>query len=97
MLYATQGFDLMLIVPETAGQHVIGGQITLDGTNVSAAVAGCLIPGTLVAGGQSFRCPGLRGDLLLAGMHTLSVTLNLNDGTTLSHSVTWNVQADHEP
>lgn len=95
-LWATQGFDLILVV-EAAGRTVVSGQITFDGVDVTGPVVGCIIPGTVLSGGQTFRCPGLRGSLLGPGSHTLSVTLNLSDGSALSNAVTWNVRADQEP
>lgn len=92
----TQGFDLTLIV-EAPGLSVVGGSATFDGTDVTTYLAGCLIPGTLVSGGQTFRCPGLIAGALGTGTHTLDVTLNLSDGSSVSDTVTWEVKENTEP
>ena len=76
MYSTTQGFDLTLIV-QASGLTVVGGSATFDGADVTAALVGCIIPGTLVSGGSTFRCPGLSGAVLGTGTHTLDVTLDL--------------------
>lgn len=92
----TQGVDLALII-EASGLSVVGGRATLDGSDVTAPLVRCVIPGTLVSGGQTFRCPGLRGGIVRPGTHTLNITLNLNDGSSVSDSVTWKVLDNTEP
>lgn len=92
----TQGFDLALIV-EAPGLSVVGGSATLDGSDVMPALVSCVIPGTLVSGGQTFRCPGLTGDAFGTGTHTLDVTLDLSDGSSVSDTVTWEVLENTEP
>ena len=92
----TQNFDLTLIV-ETEGVSVVGGSATFDGSDVTSYLAGCLIPGTLVSGGQTFRCPNLTGGLFGTGTHTLDVTLDLSDGSSVSDTVTWEVKENTEP
>src|SRR5262249_48123773 len=87
---ATEGFDLVLLVT-APGLTIVGGQVTVDGTNVTTALGGCLVPGTLPPGGQTFRCPGLRGSFLGAGAHTLTVSLSFSDGTTVARAVTWTI------
>ncbi len=91
----TQGFDLVLEVSPLS-QSIIGGQVTVDRLDVTAALARCVVPGTLV-GGFTARCPNLRAALFGPGSHTVSVTLNLSDGTSLSDSVVWEVDANTEP
>jgi hypothetical protein len=93
---STQGFDLVLAI-NAIGRTIVGGQVTVDGTDVTAAVARCVVPGTLVTGGFTARCPNLRGGLFPPGPHSVAVLLNLNDGTTLSDSVVWEVDANTEP
>ena len=93
---STQGFDLMLII-EASGLSVIGGHAIFDGADVTVALGRCVIPGTLILGGQTFRCPGLRGDIFRTGIHTLDVTLNLSNGSSVSDSVTWEVLDNTEP
>ncbi len=87
---ATEGFDLALIVT-APGLTIVGGQALVDGTNVTTALVGCLVPGTLLSGGQTFRCPGLRGSFFGAGAHTLTVSLSFSDGTTVTRAVTWTI------
>ena len=92
----TQGFDLTLIV-ETPGLSVVGGSAILDGSDVTAALAACIIPGTLVLGGQALRCPGLTGATFGTGIHFLEVTLDLNDGSSVSDAAIWEVIGNTEP
>jgi|GEM_PF-5495208 len=96
---STQVFDFALIVEGRPDLSVVGGSATFDGTDVSADLGGCLIPGTLLGGGggQTFRCPGLDGSLLAPGSHTLGITLDLSDGSSISDSVTWNFKENSEP
>ena len=93
-----QSFELMLILePENKGLSVTGGETTMNGADITAALSNCLIPGTLVSDGQTFRCPGLTGDLIGIGNHVLTVTLNLSDGSSVSDCVTWEVLENTEP
>jgi hypothetical protein len=69
----------------------------VNGNDMTAALLGCLKPGTLVTGGQSFRCPGLTGDIFAAGTHTVSVALDLSNGSRVSRRVTWKVMDNTEP
>lgn len=93
----TQGFDLVLIA-DAPGLTVVGGNATSSSFgNVTNALVGCVIPGTLVSGGQTFRCPGLTGGTFGSGPHTLSVTINFSDGSSASDTVTWNVRVNTEP
>ncbi len=92
----TQGFDLTLIV-EAPGLSVTGGSATLDGSDVTGALVSCVIPGTLISGGQTFRCPGLTGGTFGTGTHTLDVTLDLSDGSSVNDGVTWEVKENVEP
>ena len=86
----TQAFDLTLLVA-APGLTIVGGSAVLDGVNVTAALAGCVIPGTLVVGGQTFRCSGVRASSLGPGAHILTITLNFSDGSAVTTAVTWNV------
>lgn len=93
----TQVFDLTLIV-EAPSLSVVGGTATLDDSDVTGALVACIIPGTLVSGGgQTFRCPGLTGSFLGTGTHTLNVTLDLSDSSTVSDTVNWEVKENTEP
>ncbi len=93
---ATQGFDLTLIV-DAPGLSVVSGIATLNGADVTPDLGGCIIPGTLLSGGETFRCPGLTGNTFGVGTHTLIVTLNLDDGSSVSDTVTWEVLDNTEP
>lgn len=93
----TQRFDLTLIL-KSSGLSAVGGNAILDGTDVTAALGGCIKPGTLIAGGQTFRCPDIKiKDVLSPGSHTFSVTLDLSDGNSVSDTVTWEVLSNTEP
>ena len=92
---ASQAADLVIIVGP--GVAIQNGTITLDGVDASEGFAQCVRVGTLLAGGQSFRCPGLRMGYLGAGEHTVAVTLQLADGSTLNASALWKVLANTEP
>lgn len=93
---STQRFDLVLIV-ETLGFSVTGGSATFDGTEVTGFLRTCIIPGTLVSGGQTFRCPHLLGETLGPGMHTLEVTLIFSDGSSATDTVNWEILENAEP
>src|SRR5262249_13877978 len=89
--YATsQGFDLVLLVA-APGLTITGGHAALDGADVTAALAACVVDGTSLPIVQTFRCPGLRGSVFGPGAHTISVTLSFSDSSTASAAVTWTV------
>ena len=91
----TQGFDLTLIV-KAPGLSVEALSATLDGSDVTDALVRCVIPGTLVSGGETFRCPGVTGGTFGIGIHTLEVAIDLSDGSSVSDTVTWDVKANIE-
>jgi N-acetylneuraminic acid mutarotase len=96
-VYATtQRFDIILIL-ERVGVSVAGLSASLDDQDVTAPLASCVLSGTLLAGGQTFRCPDLTGGTLGIGFHTLAVTLDLSDGSSVSDTVTWQVLENSEP
>jgi hypothetical protein len=86
----TQGFDLVLLVA-APGLTITGGHASLDGADVTAALAACAIHGTSLPAVQTFRCPGLRGSFIGPGAHTVSITLSFSDSSTASAAVTWTV------
>ena len=96
ILATTQNFDVMILL-EAPGLSVVGLLATLDGGDVTPSLLACAVSGTLLAGGQTFRCPGLTGGALGAGMHTLSVTFSLSDGSQVNDSVAWEVRENTEP
>jgi DNA-binding beta-propeller fold protein YncE len=94
----TQNFDLNLIL-EVAGPtlSVVGESATFDGADITAKLANC-VRGDIVSGGITVRCPGLGGTLLsAAGAHTITVTLNLSDGSSAINTVRWEGVANTEP
>ncbi|MGH7264948.1 MAG: virginiamycin B lyase family protein, partial [Candidatus Rokuibacteriota bacterium] len=96
LLATTQQIDLLLTI-DTAGLGVVGGTALFDGADIGAALLPCLVFGTRLSRGQTLRCPGLTGGLLGAGFHTMSITLDLSDGSTVGDTVTWHVQVNTEP
>jgi hypothetical protein len=93
----TQDFDITLIV-EAPGLSVAGGSATLNGSDVTDALLQCIINGTLLSGGETFRCPGIaHGMLGQAGSHTLEIEVVLSDGSRLSETVIWQVKHNTEP
>ncbi len=93
---STQRFDLTLIV-EAVGVSVIGLNATLDGKSVTTPLQSCVISGTLISGGETFRCPNiLAGSILGVGTHTLNVTVDLSDGSSVNDEVSWNVLENEE-
>ncbi len=96
VLVSTQQFDFVVDL-QAPGLAIVAGQALLDGVDITSFVVGCVIPGTRLAGGQTFRCPGLTGSLLSPGLHTVFVSLELSDGSTVSDTVIWQIDANREP
>lgn len=93
----TQQFDVVLIV-YGEGVRITGGRATIFSggyfeMDVSEQLARCVVPGTLLSGGQTFRCPGIRFD----DGTSLRVTLSLSDGSTVSDAVSWRIDRNSEP
>jgi len=82
---------------DAPGLSVTRGTATLDDVDISASLGRCIVPGTLISGGQTFRCPNITGEFLGEGTHTLNVTFDLSDGSSASDSVTWEVVGNTEP
>jgi hypothetical protein len=96
VLVSTQHFDLVLVL-EPRGLAVVGGQVLIDGLDVTGAIAICGILGTRLAGGATVRCPGLSGGLLPPGTHVVSVNLMFSDGSTASDTARWQIDPNREP
>jgi hypothetical protein len=64
---------------------------------MATALASCSVPGSLVAGGQTFRCRPLSGGLMGPGLHLLSVTLRFSDGSATTAVARWLVVATDRP
>lgn len=71
------------------------GRIWFDGYDVTASLLGCLRPGTISGGGQTFRCT-LAAGLVPAGEHTLQVELQFG-AERRRNAVRWSVVANTEP
>jgi hypothetical protein len=91
-----QAFDLVLLA-DAQGRSVASGTVTFDGLDVTSFVAACVRPGAGAGGVISFRCPGIGGPIIGAGMHTISVRLVMNDGSVVQRAVTWTVVPIIEP
>jgi hypothetical protein len=96
VLVTTQDFDLVLTI-SAPGRLIAGGQAIFDGADVTLALLQCIRPGTLLAGGLTFRCPGLHGGLFTPGTHTFSLTVSFNTGPAASDTATWEVATNTEP
>jgi glutamine cyclotransferase len=67
-------------------------------SEVVQKLASCLVQGTVQSRpGQTFRCPGLTGQMLGLGLHVLRASVELSDGLTLNDSVIWRVYDNAEP
>lgn len=64
---------------------------TLSGGDVTNEFDSCIIEGSVVNGGLSFRCPSIGLSLLEPGSYTFTVQLQLSDGTPATDTVTWNI------
>ncbi len=61
-------------------------------------LATCLVPGTVQSRpGQTFRCPGVSGQLLGVGLHVLRASVELSDGRTVRNAANWRVFGNSEP
>lgn len=90
----TQAFDVTFIV-KAPGLSLVGGDATIDGEHITITH---FIFGTLVSGsGVTIRYRGLTGAFLRTGIHTLSATVGLSDGSSVSDTVTWEVIENTEP
>jgi hypothetical protein len=89
---SNQRFDLELVLA-APGRVVTGGQAILNGADVTAALAACVVPGTLVSGGTTFKCAGLGGPVFGVGTQTLQITLQLDDNSSHTSTVTYTIFA----
>ena len=95
-VFRTGLIEVVLGVQAPAGVGLTGGQVTLDGVNVTQPFVACILPGSIPGGGQTFRCPLPRG-FLAPGEHAFQVELNLSNQTRLRNAVRWTVLANAEP
>lgn len=91
-----QNFDIVFLT-DLGGRSLASGTVTFNGIDVTGFIASCVRTGTTSTGVTSLRCPNIGGPVTGAGTHTFVVRLNLNDGTLVQRTVTWNVVAVTEP
>ena len=90
----SQAFDIALAVPGADQASVVAA--SLDEADFLADFTQCAVEGQLdEVQGITFRCP-FEGELG-AGSHSLAITVELDDGSSLSTSVDWEVRASSEP
>src|SRR5262249_26476493 len=97
---ATQRFDLVLTILGDPGLAVVGGQVTVDGVDVTAPLVVCVDGHVdLLDGGTGLvaRCPGLFGGLLGPGSHLVSARVSFSNGSSASASVTLTILGNTEP
>lgn len=99
-VYASnQAFDFTMLLeraPDSPGSNIVSGSAYLSARNTSSAqrldvsgdLAQCLAKSELVHGGSVFRCSNISARLGV-GSHTLTVSLQLEDGTQLVDTVLW--------
>ena len=87
---STQVLDFTIII-DAPGRSVVDGLVLVDGLDFTQAVVTCVRVGALAAGGQTFHCPGVPAGVLGTGSHTVTVSLVLDDGTSLSRAVVWEI------
>ncbi|MGH7263760.1 MAG: choice-of-anchor Q domain-containing protein [Candidatus Rokuibacteriota bacterium] len=72
----------------TAGRTIVGGAALFDGFVINEPLVSCpLLAGALVTGEQVFTC-SFPAVFLPPGIHTFSLFLDVDDGTTLSDTAT---------
>jgi hypothetical protein len=88
-IFRSARFDLVLGIQLPAGVGLTGGQVWLDGVDVTAFLLSCFRPGA-GGGGQTFSC-SIPANTLSGGDHTLQVELALSDQTRRRSAVRWTV------
>ena len=91
----TQAFDLTLVTVGADVATLVAA--TLDGADFSGFLESCVTEGRLDSvPGVTLRCP-VDGALFGEGTHALEATVELEDGATLSHDVSWEILGSSEP
>jgi hypothetical protein len=76
------------ILIRAPGRTIVGGGALFDGFDISAPLVSCpLLAGSVITGEQVFTCT-FPASVLPPGVHTFSLFLDLDDGTTLSDTAT---------
>lgn len=98
----TQRFDMNVFL-ESKDSTMVDVTASINGEDLSSAFFSCFVPGTFIKegqiAGQTFRCAGLRASSnhLGVGVHTIEVSFDLSDGTTVSDTAVWEVKENIEP
>ncbi|HEV8675433.1 MAG TPA: hypothetical protein VGX21_15410 [Methylomirabilota bacterium] len=90
----TQRFDLVLLILEAPGRAVVGGNVTVDGADVTVPLVACIDGHVDTFDGETglvARCPGLTFGLLGTGSHTVTAMVAFSDGSSASATVTWTI------
>ncbi len=97
--FTSQTIDLGLILDTDGSSTMVDLTAILDGDDISTGLSGCIQEGLLLSGGETFRCGNVSLDSnhFGPGIHTLSVTVELSDGTILNDTVNWEIFANVEP
>lgn len=86
---ASQGMDLVILI-EGLDRGIAGGQVLLDGDDITGLVL-ALFRFEPLTTGTSIRSPHIPMGFLGLGTHTFRVTLNLSDGSQVSGGASWQV------
>ncbi len=95
----TESIDFVVIFEDPNNVGVTGATFELNGNDIKAGFEGCMLKGTLLSGGKTYRCAGLNpggGDIII-GVNDVNISFNLGDGSTISDSATWTVLPNTEP
>lgn len=93
--FKTAAID-MVVAYDAGAATVVNGRVKLDGADVTGAFVQCIVPGTIVGGGQTLRC-SLPRNVFTAGEHVLAVELDLSNATRLRNAVKWTIVNNTEP
>lgn len=87
---ASQTVDLVILFDNPSGLGVVGGQVQLDGDDITGIAVSVFRLEPLVDA-LSFRCPSIPMGLFGLGTHTFQVTLVLSDGLQVTGGAIWQV------
>ena len=88
--------DLAFIAEVPAGVTMVSVSGTLDGVDITGLLQACMVEGSLIPEGLTFRCKSFNSRYP-SGTHTLSVTMDFSNGTSASDTVTWVKLRNTEP
>jgi hypothetical protein len=94
--FRSANLDVVIGVQAAPGLSVVNGAVRFDNLNATAAFLACVKPGTIVGGGQTFRCTLPQGGLTV-GDHVLQVELTLSDQSRIRNAVRLTIVGNTEP